>query len=96
MNGAHAEVLAQAQVLAQREVARRTVAVKGERHWVVRKAVRGRRTVLAVTEVTAEERVQEVARLLGGSVTSAGPPAAQVAYARELLAKPATSPATGI
>ena len=73
-----------------------TVAVKGERHWVVRKAARGRRTVLAVTEVTAEERVQEVARLLGGSVTSAGPPAAQVAYARELLARPATSPATGI
>ncbi|MBK8166223.1 MAG: hypothetical protein IPK64_09690 [bacterium] len=73
-----------------------TVAVQGVRHWVVRKAARGRRTVLAVAEVTGEERVQEVARLLGGSVGSAGSPAAQDAYARELLGGRATTPATGI
>jgi DNA repair protein RecN (Recombination protein N) len=73
-----------------------TVAVQGARHWVVRKAARGRRTVLAVTEVAGEDRVQEVARLLGGAVGSAGPPAAQVAYARELLGGRAASPATGI
>lgn len=73
-----------------------TVAVQGSRHWVVRKAARGRRTALEVTEVTGEDRVQEVARLLGGAVGSAAPPAAQVAYARELLDGRAASPATGI
>lgn len=73
-----------------------TVAVQGDRHWVVRKAARGRRTVLAVAEAAGEERVQEVARLLGGASTGSGPPAAQVAYARELLEARSASPASGI
>lgn len=73
-----------------------TVAVQGARHWVVRKAPSGKRTVLAVSEVAGEERVQEVARLLGGAGGSAGTPAAQVAYARELLGARAGAPASGI
>lgn len=64
-----------------------TVAVAGERHWVVRKATRNRRTALAVTEVAAEERVDEVARLLGGAAGQKDEPQARVAYARELLAR---------
>jgi DNA repair protein RecN (Recombination protein N) len=72
-----------------------TVAVRGERHWVVRKASQGRRTLLAVTEVTEEARVQEVARLLGGEAAAATP-AAQVAYARELLAAAPADRPSGI
>jgi DNA repair protein RecN (Recombination protein N) len=68
-----------------------TVAVRGDRHWVVRKAVRGRRTVLSLDEVAAESRVEEVARLLGGAAAEASSPAAQVAYARELLARAPTA-----
>ncbi|MBK7188285.1 MAG: hypothetical protein IPH86_06275 [bacterium] len=71
-----------------------TVAVKGERHWVKRKAARGRRTMLAVTEESGGRRA-------GGGAAARRqrcqrrPPAAQVAYARELLAKPGCSLATG-
>jgi len=67
------------------------VAVRGDQHWVVRKAVRGRRTVLSLDEVAAESRVEEVARLLGGAAAETASPAAQVAYARELLARAPTS-----
>jgi len=73
-----------------------TVAVQGGRHWVVRKAPRGRRTVLTVSEAAGEERVLEVARLLGGAAGGQGPVAAQVAYARELLAGRDPGPAPGI
>lgn len=64
-----------------------TVAVAGGRHWVVRKATRAKRTVLSVTEVTAEERVDEVARLLGGAAGKQDAAETRVAYARELLAR---------
>lgn len=64
-----------------------TVAVRGDRHWVVRKSTQGRRTVLALVEVAGDERVDEVARLLGGADSDARSPAAQLAYARELLAR---------
>ena len=72
-----------------------TVAVRGDRHWVVRKASQGRRTLLAVSEAAGEDRVQEVARLLGGG-GAAATPAAQVAYARELLAAVPAGPPSGI
>jgi DNA repair protein RecN (Recombination protein N) len=64
-----------------------TVAVAGGRHWVVRKATRSKRTALSVTEVTAEERVDEVARLLGGAAGKQDAAETRVAYARELLAR---------
>ncbi len=64
-----------------------TVAVAGDRHWVVRKATRGKRTVLGVVEVAAEERVDEVARLLGGAAEKKDAAETRVAYARELLAR---------
>lgn len=43
------------------------VAVYGRRHLVVRKAVEGGRTVTTIAPVEGEERVQEIARMLGGA-----------------------------
>ena len=56
-------------------------AVYGDRHFAVSKAVSGGRTRTAVRELEGEERVAEIARMLGGtSLTSV-----VVRHARELL-----------
>lgn len=65
-----------------------TVAARGDRHLRVGKTVRDGRTSLTVTQVSGEERVEEVARLLGGA--EAGDAQRQRAYARELLRGPAS------
>jgi len=64
-----------------------TVAARGDHHLLVGKAVRDGRTSLTVSPVAGEERVAEVARLLGGA--EAGDAGRQRAYARELLRRPA-------
>ena len=63
-----------------------TVAVHGGEHWVVRKRVRDGRTALSLQRLDADQRVQEVARQLGGEGWRRDDAAAQTAYARELLA----------
>ena len=56
-------------------------AVYGDRHFVVSKAVSGGRTRSAIREVADEERVREIARMLGGEKT--GPVALR--HAQELF-----------
>ncbi|HRW18208.1 MAG TPA: DNA repair protein RecN [Dermatophilaceae bacterium] len=56
------------------------VAAFADRHLVVRKADDGSVTASAVTEVAGEQRVSELARMMGGGQT-----AAALAHARELL-----------
>ncbi len=60
-----------------------TVAACGDQHLRVGKSVRDGRTTLMVQAVTGEERIDELARLLGG--TDAGDTDRQRDYARELL-----------
>jgi DNA repair protein RecN (Recombination protein N) len=63
-----------------------TVAARGEHHLKVEKISTGGRTVLKVAAVPGEDRVQEIARLLGGKKSGAARDTkAQVAYARQLL-----------
>jgi len=59
-----------------------TLAVRGDRHWCARKTTRRGRTVLRIVPVDGEERVREVARLLGGEEGGD----ATLAHARRLLA----------
>ena len=75
------EVAARAQVLCITHLP--TVAARGDRHLRVNKRVTRGRTDVEVTEVTGEERVTELARLLGGD--AAGEAGHRNAYARELL-----------
>ena len=57
-------------------------AVYGDRHFAVAKTVSGGRTRTAIRELEGEDRVTEIARMLGGaSLTSV-----VVQHARELLA----------
>ena len=56
-------------------------AVCGDRHYVVSKKVSGGRTRSAISEVSGEGRVKEIARMLGGGKSA---PAA-MSHARELL-----------
>ena len=57
-------------------------AVYGDRHFAVAKTVAGGRTRTAIRELEGEDRVTEIARMLGGaSLTSV-----VVQHARELLA----------
>ncbi|MCP4571279.1 MAG: AAA family ATPase [bacterium] len=70
-----------------------TVAARGDRHLRVAKSVRDGRTSLTVGPVAGQERVAEIARLLGGA--EAGDPARQQAYARELLRGPAARTGNG-
>ncbi|MGK5087990.1 DNA repair protein RecN, partial [Bdellovibrionota bacterium FG-2] len=44
------------------------VASFADKHWVVSKATTGKRTLAAVTELTAPQRKEELARMLGGEV----------------------------
>ncbi len=63
-----------------------TVAVHGQQHWRVAKLVTGGRTALSLRELAGQDRVDEIARQLGGEGWRRGDAAAQLAYARELLA----------
>jgi DNA repair protein RecN (Recombination protein N) len=67
-----------------------TVAVHARQHWLVTKEVRGGRTVVDLTELQGDQRIDEVARQLGGEGWRRGDAAAQLAYARELLAAAGT------
>jgi DNA repair protein RecN (Recombination protein N) len=65
-----------------------TVAARGDHHLKVEKVVTGQRTVLRVSPIPGEARVQEIARLLGGrKAPSADGPDKQAAYARQLLGR---------
>ncbi|MEW6669613.1 MAG: DNA repair protein RecN [Thermodesulfobacteriota bacterium] len=57
------------------------IAGKGNVHFLVKKAVTGRRTSTTISELTPEERVSEIARLLAGKTVSEK----AIAHAREIL-----------
>jgi DNA repair protein RecN (Recombination protein N) len=57
------------------------IAGKGGVHYLVKKSVTDRRTSTEIRELTPEERVKEIARLLGGKTVSEK----AMAHARELL-----------
>lgn len=57
------------------------IASQGDTHFLVKKRVKERRTQTIISELVPEERVKEIARLLGGKVIS---PQA-IAHAREML-----------
>jgi len=63
-----------------------TMAVHGACHFKVGKQTRDGRTVLNLRPLAGEDRVAEVARLLGGEGFAGGDLAAQRAYALDLLA----------
>ncbi len=64
-----------------------TVAAMGQGHLQVRKSVHGGRTTVTVEPLDGVRRVDELARLLGGEQGSGENRAAQVAYAKQLLAE---------
>ena len=47
------------------------VAACGEQHWQVRKNNEGEQTVSSIRVLSAEERVEEIARMLGGETLTA-------------------------
>ena len=57
------------------------IAACGRSHFLIEKRVQGRRTVTSVNRLTPEDRVEEIARMMGGA--AAGEKA--LASARELL-----------
>lgn len=57
------------------------VAAKGKAHYVVSKDVCGNRVISSIRKVEGEERVNEIARLLSGSIVTE----AAVANARALM-----------
>ena len=57
------------------------IASKGKTHFLVKKMVENRRTQTIISELDPDERVEEIARLLGGRVISQK----AVAHAREML-----------
>ncbi len=63
-----------------------TVAIRGDEHWRVTKAIRGDRTALRMEHIEGEERIRETARLLGGEAIDAIGSESQIDYARQLLA----------
>lgn len=67
------------------------VAAHADRHYHVRKAVAGGRTRVAVAELDGEERVEELARMLGGRAVT---PASR-RHAAEMLAAAAGSAGAG-
>ncbi|MDY0110593.1 MAG: hypothetical protein RBT60_11740 [Candidatus Krumholzibacteria bacterium] len=67
-----------------------TVSVHGGQHWRVTKRVLDGRTTVSLAPVTGNDRVQEVARQLGGEGWQRGDAAAQIHYARDLLAAAGT------
>ena len=58
------------------------VAVCGDAHYVVKREEGDRGPETALSQVTGEARVREIARMLSGSITEAS-----LAHARELLAR---------
>jgi DNA repair protein RecN (Recombination protein N) len=72
-----------------------TVAVHGHAHWRVDKLVNDGRTRVVLHHLGPEERVQEVARQLGGEGWREGDSAAQLTYARQLLHTVAARSVTG-
>ncbi len=70
-----------------------TMAVHGDAHLRVAKTQRDGRTVLRVAVLAAQERAQEIARLLGGAEADADTAAARAAYAASLLAEAGRAPA---
>jgi DNA repair protein RecN (Recombination protein N) len=63
-----------------------TLAVHADQHLVVTKRVEDGRTSLRVSELAADARIREIARLLGGEGFGGEDTELQLAYARELLA----------
>ncbi len=57
------------------------IAGKGEAHFLVKKVVADKRTTTAISRLSPEERVMEIARLLGGKTVSES----ALAHAREIL-----------
>lgn len=57
------------------------IASKGETHFLVKKRVKDRRTQTIISELHPEERLEEIARLLGGKVISQQ----ALAHAKEML-----------
>jgi DNA repair protein RecN (Recombination protein N) len=57
------------------------IACYGDYHYVVRKSARRGRTITAMKEVAEEERLEEIARMLGGAKVSAK----TRAHAKEML-----------
>jgi DNA repair protein RecN (Recombination protein N) len=57
------------------------IACKGHTHYLVKKRVKERRTLTVISELGAEERVEEIARMLGGKKVT---PQA-IAHAREMM-----------
>jgi len=48
-----------------------SLAACGEQHWQVRKNSEGEQTVSSIRVLSAEERVEEIARMLGGETLTA-------------------------
>lgn len=61
------------------------IAARADHHYKVEKGVEGGRTVSRVRRLTPQERLEEIARMLGGSASEAA-----LGHARELLAGRAT------
>jgi len=57
------------------------IACQGENHFLVKKEVASGRTRATITELTSEERVREIARLLGGRITTSH----AIAHAKDML-----------
>jgi DNA repair protein RecN (Recombination protein N) len=87
--GLLAELAAGGQVLCITHLA--TVAARGTAHLKAAKAVVDERTVLTVGPLTGDERLAEIARLLGGEgaegATAETGSGSRVAYAKQLLAR---------
>jgi DNA repair protein RecN (Recombination protein N) len=61
------------------------MAAHGDKHWQVGKSMIDERTVLKVTELNREQRIRELARMLGGTEAAHADPQAQIKYASDLL-----------
>ena len=57
------------------------LASRGEHHYYIEKQVRGNRTTVTVTPLTTEQRIAEVARMIGGNEVTA----TVLQHAREML-----------
>jgi len=80
------DLAGQGQVLCITHLA--TVAARGQAHLKATKGVAGERTVLTVTPLAGEQRLAEIARLLGGEEAGAASAAgSRLAYAKQLLAR---------
>ena len=61
------------------------IASRGQHHYYIEKQVKGDRTIVTVTPLTPEQRVSEIARMIGGSKLSE----TVLQHAREMLSLPA-------